>query len=137
MTTTSGDRGERNNNPGNIRHVAGVTWQGQSATQTDAAFVQFDDPVYGIRAIARILLSYEREGIHTIEDAIDRWAPPNENNSAAYVKAVAEDCDISPDAMISLTSYLPCLIKGIIRHENGEQPYTDDQINRGIALAGG
>ena len=52
------------------------------------AFVQFDDPVYGIRAIARIMKSYEREGINTLAKAIDRWAPPNENNSQAYIDDV-------------------------------------------------
>lgn len=128
-------RGIRNNNPFNIRHVAGVTWQGQSATQTDDSFVQFDDPVYGIRAGCRILKSYEREGISSIQDAIDRFAPPNENNSVAYVTAVSTVCGVNPTAMISLTSYLPCLCRGIIRHENGINPYTDDQINQGIALA--
>ena len=112
-----------------------MTWQGQSATQTDPAFVQFDDPVYGIRAGCRILKSYEREGISTIQDAIDRFAPPNENNSVAYVTAVATFCGIEPTAIISLTANLTCLAKAIIRHENGELIYTDDQIAQGIALS--
>jgi hypothetical protein len=129
-------RGIRDNNPGNVRHVQGVTWQGQSAEQDDPAFVQFDDPVYGIRAIARIMHAYENQGIHTIGDAIDRWAPPNENNSEAYVEAVCTACSIGPDVAISLHDYLPGIIKAIIQHENGEQPYTDAQILKAIQLAG-
>lgn len=128
-------RGVRNNNPGNIRHVPGVTWQGQATEQTDSAFVQFTDPVYGIRAIVRIMRSYERQGIDTLGEAIDRWAPPNENNSAAYVDAVCTECGIPAEDRVSLDSVMPKLVKAIIRHENGEQPYTDVQIERGIALA--
>ena len=128
-------RGVKNNNPGNIRIAPGVHWQGQSDIQTDGAFVQFDDPLYGIRAIARIMHSYERLGIRTIHDAINRWAPPNENNSAAYVDAVCDDCHLHPYDTVSLESVLPELIAAIIKHENGIQPYTQDQIQQGIALA--
>lgn len=132
MTLT---RGERNENPGNIRHVSGVTWQGQSANQTDESFVQFDDPIYGIRAIARIMKSYERQGLDTIAEAIDRWAPPNENNSVAYVNAVCKACGVEPDDKVDFDAIMPQLVKAIIVHENGENIYSDDQINQGIALA--
>lgn len=128
-------RGIRNNNPGNIRLSANTTWLGQSAQQNDSAFVQFDDPKYGIRAIARIMASYERHGVKTIHDAINRWAPPNENDSDAYVSAVCFSCGIDPHIPVSLTAILPNLVVAIIRHENGSQPYTDQQIAEGIALA--
>jgi hypothetical protein len=128
-------RGERNNNPGNVRHVAGVTWQGQAPEQTDSAFVQFSDPVYGIRAIVRIMRSYERQGINTVGEAIDRWAPPNENNSAAYVAAVCKDCNVGPDEPVSLETIMPKLVRAIIQHENGEDIYSDEQLSQGIALA--
>jgi hypothetical protein len=128
-------RGEMNSNPGNIRHVPGVVWQGQSLTQSDPSFVQFDDPVYGIRAIVRIMRSYEREGIHTVGDAIDRWAPPNENNSSAYVNDVCARCDIGATDPVSLDSIMPQLVSAIIFHENGQDIYTADQVSQGIALA--
>jgi len=128
-------RGERNNNPGNIRHVPGMDWVGQSVTQTDDAFVQFTDPIYGIRAITRIMKSYERQGIETVADVIDRWAPPNENNSEAYVTDVCNRCGVQPDDRVDFVAIMPNLIKAIIHHENGENIYTDDQINKGISLA--
>ena len=136
MNGTSGDRGFRNNNPGNIRHVSGVTWQGQTETQTDPAFTQFVDPVYGIRAIVRIMRSYQREGLTTVSQVIDRWAPPNENNSAAYVAAVCASIGCQPGDPLDFIAVMPVLVKAIILHENGSQPYTDGQINQGIALAG-
>jgi hypothetical protein len=122
-------------NPGNIRHVPGTVWQGQSATQTDPAFVQFDDPVYGIRAIVRIMLSYEREGLTTYQKVIDRWAPPNENNSAAYVEDVCSRCLSQPSDFVDFAHDMPNLVSAIIWHENGEQPYTLEQIAQGVALA--
>jgi hypothetical protein len=129
-------RGERNNNPGNIRRVAGVVWEGEAADQSgDDAFVIFTTPVYGIRAIARIMLSYAREGLDTVEQIIDRWAPPNENNSIAYVDAVCTECMVQPSDVIDVQTMMPDLIKGIIQHENGEMIYTDLQIDAGIALA--
>lgn len=128
-------RGEANSNPGNIRQVRGVTWVGQSIVQADDAFVQFQSPVYGIRAIARILKSYDREGIHTLAEAIDRWAPPNENNSSAYVSDVCQRCGVNPDTTVVLSAMLPEVVKAIIHHENGECIYNDDQINQGIALS--
>lgn len=128
-------RGERNHNPGNIRLVPGVQWLGESSTQTDDAFVQFSDPIYGIRAIARIMASYERRGLNTLADAINRWAPPNENDSDAYVTDVCKQCGVEPDDVVDFKMVMPQLVKAIIRHENGEVIYTEDQINRGIALA--
>ena len=129
-------RGERNSNPGNIRRVAGVVWDGEAADQSsDDAFVVFTDPIYGIRAIVRILQSYAREGLNTVQQIIDRWAPPNENNSVAYVNAVCTECSVEPTDMIDVQSIMPLLIKGIIQHENGEMIYSDVQIDTAIGLA--
>lgn len=127
-----GDRGFRNNNPGNIR--LGDNWQGMSPTQSDGTFVQFVSPEYGIRAIAHILNSYASRGIRTVQDIISTWAPPNENNTQAYIDAVAGDMGVDPTATVD-SSNKAALIAGIIRHENGSQPYTQQQIDTGIAMA--
>lgn len=134
-------RGERNNNPGNIRHLGGgQKWQGESKTQTDHDFCQFDDVRYGIRALAKTLLTYQdSHGLRTIKDIINRWAPPNENDTGAYVNAVANDCKLLPTDDIDLhkASSLETLCKAIIRHENGEVIYTDSQIQSAVQLATG
>ncbi len=128
-------RGIRNNNPGNIRH-GGSQWQGMSAEQTDTDFVQFDDPVYGIRALAKLLQNYQRfYELNTIREIINRWAPPSENITTAYVAYVAKIVGVSPDAQISVSANLTPMIKAIITHENGEQPYSNKQIAQGISLA--
>jgi len=130
----SDPRGVRNNNPGNIRK-SGTVWMGMSATQTDPSFVQFVAPEYGIRAIAKIMKSYRALGLNTVREVIRRWAPPSENNTDAYVAAVCAECSVKPDDTIDLETIMPLLVKAIIYHENGCCPYTDQQINSGIALA--
>lgn len=138
-------RGIRNHNPGNIDRHPGVRWQGMAEDQSgDSRFVVFSDPRWGIRAIARVLITYmtarkARDGsrIDTIRDVIDRWAPPNENNTGAYARHVAELTGIDIDDPIQ-PDYptLRRLVPAIITHENGVQPYGDDVIDDGLALAG-
>ena len=85
-------RGIRNNNPLNIRHSADQ-WQGARAEQTDKAFVQFTSMAYGYRAVWKVLdtycLTFKRERkVYNVRNIIGRWAPPTENDTDAYVRAV-------------------------------------------------
>ena len=135
--TNSSPRGIRNNNPGNIEK--GDNWRGLSRDQSsDPRFAVFNAPVWGIRAIARLLKNYgSRYGINTVRGVIDRWAPPHENNTGAYVNAVATRVGVSPDSRISLShpATLQRLIPAIIQHENGQQPYSMALIAEAISLA--
>jgi len=131
----SGDRGFRNCNPGNIRK--GLPWVGLSPVQSDPDFCQFVAPQWGIRAIAKILLHYEGEGVRTVRKAINTWAPPTENDTDAYVADVSRSCGVDPDADIDLRAYLDKLVPAIIVHENGSNPYSADVIALGISLAEG
>jgi len=128
-------RGIRNNNPGNIR-LSNTTWQGQvpAAQQTDDSFIQFISPEYGIRAIAKIMDSYAARGLNTVQSIINTWAPPTENDTNAYVQAVANSMNVDPNAVLSATDY-PALIVAIVEHENGSQPYSTAQIDTGISMA--
>ncbi len=130
-------RGIRNNNPGNIRH--GDNWQGLSADQTDEDFAEFDFPIYGIRAMAKVLKNYKRKyGIDTLYGVIARWAPAGDNNDVdAYVDQVTKKVGIGAQSKINLeqTETLFPLVQAIILHENGEQPFTDATIREGIELA--
>lgn len=129
-------RGIRNNNPGNIRHGSSQ-WLGMSPTQTDTEFVQFDDPVYGIRALAKLLKNYQsRYRLNTVRALISRWAPPNENDTDSYVKHVARVAGVHPDSVISVTDYIRPITEAIIKHENnGLLPYSEDQITKALSLA--
>lgn len=129
-------RGVRNNNPGNLENN-GINWQGLSDSQTDSRFYQFVNPVWGIRALARVLKNYrETHGLTTPREIIQRWAPAFENDTESYSRAVASAVGVDPDSPIpnDRASRL-ALVKAIIKHENGVQPYPDDLINEGIQRA--
>ncbi|MFT0547511.1 hypothetical protein ACMHYO_14410 [Allopusillimonas ginsengisoli] len=146
--------GVRLNNPGNIEW--GSPWQGmvpreksmyaKSGTKQQSRFAQFTTPAYGIRALARTLITYQdKYGIRTVRAAINRWAPPVENVTSAYVAAVAKAVGVSPDQQIDLQSYkiLRPMVSAIIRHENGKGPlsnantwYDSPTLDEGLRLAG-
>ena len=85
-------RGTRNNNPLNIRHSTD-RWEGARKQQTDPSFVQFESMAYGYRAAWRTLESYWRhfhrnKQYYNVTNIIARWAPPNENDTQAYIRTV-------------------------------------------------
>jgi hypothetical protein len=145
-------RGIRNYNPGNIRHANGIRWQGMATTQHDNQFVQYLNPRWGIRAMARVLITYQDKRlaangtrIDTVREIVERWAPPTENNTDAYVTNVARALGLNPDAeTIDVYHFdtLRALVTAIIRHENGPGPlpggrwYGDAIIADGLSLAG-
>lgn len=126
-------RGIRNNNPGNIRH--GDQWQGLASVQTDPSFAQFSEPRWGVRALARVLRTYyNKYGLRTIEAIIARWAPPNENDTPAYVRSVANSMAVSPTAELTFPAQLAPLVAAIIQHENGVQPYAMEDLRSWVEL---
>lgn len=89
--TTRNPRGIRNNNPLNIRK--GNNWQGERHPQTDPEFEEFSSMLNGLRAGFIILRKYltrrpKGYGCNCIQDIIERWAPPTENNTLAYIQRV-------------------------------------------------
>ena len=140
MTSTSGARGIRNNNPGNIRW--GDDWDGlvPKSQRTDKSFCQFTAPEYGIRAMIIILRNYEKKyGLNTVRKIINRWAPPVENDTEAYVNSVAKQVGVDADKVIDVTDsrvMIP-LLEAIITHENGSQPYEFATFVKAIDLANG
>ena len=85
-------RGQRNNNPLNIRHSADH-WQGARAEQTDKSFVQFETMAYGYRAAWKILESYGKTfhrigSPFNVKTIISRWAPPSENDTQNYIRTI-------------------------------------------------
>ncbi len=90
-------RGIRNNNPLNIR--IGNVWLGEVTNPTDPDFEQFCTVEYGLRAGFVILRRYiRRYGHNTIRSIVSRWAPSNENNTAAYINHVATQMKLDADA---------------------------------------
>lgn len=132
-------RGEKNNNPGNLRRT-GDKWQGLSQDQSqDKEFCVFDHPKWGIRALARVLIAYQDKlNINTVAGIINKWAPPSENNTKSYIKSVAQVLNVEPNDPINVHEYktLYALTYAIIRHENGRVIFDKETIDAGLKLAG-
>jgi len=142
-------RGIRNHNPGNIERD-GTRWQGMALGQLDARFVVFREAKWGLRAIARILITYQdrrraADGsrIDTVRKFIERWAPPGENDTEAYARMVARMLEVRPDEPIDVYEYdtMLALVRAIVRFENGVAPeatdwYPIDTYVDGLRLAG-
>ena len=131
-------RGERNFNPGNIVRDGKTKWQGMAADQSgDSRFVVFTDPVFGIRAIGKIIRSYANRGVDTIAGIIHSWAPPNENDTGAYVSHVCDQMGCEQDTKLDIMDpdCMERLVRAIIAHENGRVNYDDDVIIKGVDSA--
>lgn len=129
-------RGLRNNNPGNIR--LGEQWQGMAEAQSDPEYIVFKTPVYGLRAMARVLDNYrKRYGLNTIQDIVTRWAPHSENPTDTYADFVAKKVGVSPTSKIDTadTMTMAKLIAAMVSFENGLNPYDNATILEGIAAA--
>ncbi|QHP58537.1 lytic transglycosylase domain-containing protein [Pectobacterium carotovorum] len=128
-TSGSLKRGERNNNPGNL-NFAGQA--GATLERPGGRFARFDTAFDGLRAMGRQLSLYAQRGINTVEGIISTWAPSSENDTGAYVKAMAKRLGVHPQAALNLQNpqVLGGLMNGIIHHENGRNIYSSDLINR-------
>ena len=134
-------RGIRNNNPLNIRLDRDNRWQGKVPPKhnSDGAFEQFQDPIMGLRAAAVLLIAhYDRRHLDTIRKLVGVWAPPNENDTEAYARCVAEESGFGIDDPLDLHDHacLRPILTAMIRVENGRQPYTDAQIDAALVRAG-
>ncbi len=138
-------RGYRNNNPGNIDYNPSIKWQGCvgiEAPPLDGGrprFARFSTPEFGVRTIAKLLQTYQQlHGLHTVEDMINRWAPPVENATSSYVAFVCKSSGFAPRQHIDAFSWndVRPLVLGIIGEELGGNPYSDATIDAGLFMAG-
>jgi hypothetical protein len=148
-------RGIRRNNPGNIEW--GDPWQGlaNKADYPADRFAAFVSPVYGIRALARTLITYydkrranDGSKIDSLQEIVERWAPAADNNDVdAYARQLAALLPgIGPkDETLDLhdPAQLRAVVEGIILHENGRGPlktpntwYPADVIDEALRRAG-
>lgn len=131
--------GIRNNNPGKIRW--GSNWNGldESGKKKDKSFCVFIAPEWGIRALTKLILNYDRlYNVNTVKEIITRYAPSNENDTEAYIAHVCKVGGFEKDEELNVTDkeVMIYLLKGIILHENGVQPYSDEILEKGMFLAG-
>lgn len=120
-------RGYRNFNPGNIR-LSRVKYKGEKPS-ADAQFKQFESMAWGFRAIFILLDTYRvKYGLNTLQEMINRYAPPTENNTTEYVNFVSRRskvADISRVDTLSERQMVP-IVTAIAAMENGSEPDAND-----------
>mgnify|MGYP001601933974 CR=1 FL=1 len=130
--------GIRNNNPGNIRKSS-QKWLGKIPQEEPFEFEKFHTMAHGIRALAKVLLTYyNKHNLRTIEEIISRYAPSSDkNNTKSYIKYVHEETNSCPytnvifeeDMELNEVDNLASLVRIIINYENGKlsgmKPYIE------------
>jgi hypothetical protein len=119
--STAGNRGQRNNNPGNIKGRV----PGSIGVDADG-FAIFPSTETGADAITKQLkLYYTGQSRHTpngpvqtISGMISIYAPPNENNTALYIKNASQITGIDPNAKLT-PDQLPALARAIAKLDSG------------------
>jgi hypothetical protein len=99
----------RNNNPG--------------ALMPGGKLAQFKTPEEGLAAMDQNLQSYGKQGVKTLSGVIAKWAPPNENDTQAYIADVSKRLGVDPNAPVDLNNPLQrhAISTAIMLHENGPQ----------------
>ena len=129
-------RGERNNNPMNLRK-SDAHWHGK-VDGSDKEFETFDTAVNGIRAGAKVLMTYfHKYKLDTIRKIIFRFAPPVENDTDAYIWDVMQRMDKQADDVLDLRyeNVMVSLVLAIISHENGQLSYSLETVQEGVRKA--
>ena len=135
----------RNCNPGNIR-PSNPSWQG--AIGENKGFVIFDTMENGVRALGKQLLAYydrhkaaDGSRIDTVREAIERWAPPSENDTEGYVAFVCTVLEVRPDDELDFhdPDTLYWMTVAIGEQESGHKAFTEGvseaDLNAGVAAA--
>lgn len=112
-------RGERNNNPLNIRSSKAFKWDGQTGSDPDG-FCTFVSLLKGVRAAFALLRTYNHTyKLDTIRGIISRWAPPSENNTESYINHVATAAGLTSDERIHYRSpQMRLVVKEMARIES-------------------
>lgn len=135
-------RGIRNNNPFNLEKENAPKWQGLSVSQADPRFCVFDTAIYGIRAGMRDLIAAQDDHeLRTVNTIMQRFAPPGDNDTKAYVEAVCAHMGVGGDDILDMHAYsdLRSMSEAIIEHETGAvwtTWYNEAQMVKAAVLAG-
>lgn len=113
-----------------------MRYKGEVRPSRDPAFKQFESLAWGYRAVFVLLDTYRvRHELRTIREMISRWAPPSENRTDTYIRAVAGDTGIGPDEPLDTRdpAVMIPVAAAISRVENGTAA-DPDELMRGWAL---
>ncbi len=117
---------DRFNNPGNLRWAEGY---GTHNTQSGkfAVFPTLDE---GVLAATKQLQIYGSKGINNVKDIVSKWAPSNENDTAAYIRHVVKSTKFSETEKLNLNdpAVLAKLISAMATKEGAGSRVTEGAV---------
>jgi hypothetical protein len=139
-----------NHNPGNIRWNTHDKWQGLAPNpryvpewdKSGIGFFRFTAPEWGIRAVAKTLLTYRSKyGDDTLQELFSRYAPTGDhaNDPHKYAVFVADQIGADIDEAVDLSdrAVMRALLSAIFKMETGQAPqYPDSVYEKALDLAG-
>ncbi|CAM7366551.1 Transglycosylase SLT domain-containing protein [Klebsiella michiganensis] len=122
--------GFRNHNPGNLRDAS-------NATGRNKGFSTFSSDEDGLAAMARQLMLYGDRGNNTPGGILHTYAPRTENKTQQYINDVSARTGYDSRQRLDLHNpeVLKNLMAAMIQHEQGSQPYTEEQLKNAIQSA--
>lgn len=100
-----------NNNPGNLRFA-----QQRGASQGEGGFARFETPEAGFQALKNQISLDASRGL-TLEQFINKFAPPSENDTQLYVSQMVQATGADGDTLVSEID-LDTLAKAMARKES-------------------
>ncbi len=134
-------RGVTLSNPGDLeRDGDAFHYDGEKVPSSDPVLREFIADSWGLRAILVCFLAYiRRDDIETLGAAIERYAPPGQNDTEAYKAAVCTACSAAewtPFTVDWLHSHAELLLNIITQREVG-RVYPAATTTLAISLAFG
>lgn len=134
-------RNIRNNNPGNLR-ITADDWVGKIDNPNENEFVTFATPELGVRAMTKQLYTYQERDLYTVQQMIETWAPPTENDTNSYASRVAAAMGVDLNSRVDLRNnpdLTAKMINAMIIEEGGNEAseYFAGAVNSGISMANG
>ena len=94
-----GKKPTRDHNPGDLEHAPHIRkWDGKIGV--------FDTDDIGWDDLENQLQKYAARGL-SVQQMVDLYAPPNENNTGSYLKFVCEALDVRPNDPVSFALRIP------------------------------
>jgi uncharacterized protein (TIGR02594 family) len=134
FTDHSLPRGVRNNNPGNLE-IGQFTQSLPGYTQgADSRFASFQTPEQGLGALSTLLTTkYNGQSLNQI---ISHYAPSSENDTQSYIDNLSKSTGLDPNKPVDMSNpdTRQKVMQGIVKIENGNDPYTAKQYNAAIGM---
>ncbi|MBL0907805.1 hypothetical protein G5645_07325 [Pectobacterium carotovorum] len=118
---------DRFNNPTNLRWADGYG----THNTVNGKFAVFPTLDEGVLAAAKQLQIYGTRGVNTVRDIASSWAPPNENDTEAYIRHVVRSTRFSENEKLNLND--PAVLAKLISAKASMEG-AGHRVNEGMVI---